>query len=170
MNDGWQSLTDASGQPFANQGTCIAFAIHHPVGLSDLSGSVAVPLGTLGFSAVGCSPVQEPLGLSATYPGSSAVGNVRIDIGGCVTPSPPNSPVDGGAFTITTNVGTLNGAVAGELSAVEPTPPQSPYVAGALTLTVSSGTGLFTGTTGTLNVSFQLVPVAPTWAGTVTAS
>jgi hypothetical protein len=107
------------------------------------------------------------LSFSAAYLGSSAVGNVRIEIDACVTPTPPNSPF-GGIFTITTNVGTLNGTVSGELSAVVPPPPQSPYLTGALTLTVLSGTGRFTGTTGTLNVSLQIVAIAPDWAGTIT--
>ena len=38
-NGGWQTLTDASGQPFRNQGQCISYFIHHPVSLADLAGS-----------------------------------------------------------------------------------------------------------------------------------
>jgi hypothetical protein len=169
MNGGWQTLTDASGQPFANEGLCIASAIHHPVSLADLAGSVGVPLGTFGFSASGCSSVQVPLDFYATYPGSSAVGNVTIQINGCLTElGLPNPSTFVGTFTITTNVGTVNGTVAGEFGAVATSPPQAPYVAATLTLTVSSGSGRFTGTTGTLNVSLQMFAVTPDWAGTIT--
>ena len=151
MNDGWQTLTSETGQPFPNQGLCIAFVIHHPVSLDDLAGSIT----NGSFSAVaGCGFLEGTF--LATYPGSGAVGTVTLQMDGCF-PSPifPPAPLPfSGTFGVTTNVGTLNGTVAGQLTNVAlPTgiwPASATFV-----LTVTSGTDLFTGTTGTLNVSLQ---------------
>jgi hypothetical protein len=75
---------------------------------------------------------------------------------GCVSlVLPPAAiPFDGG-FTLTTNVGTLNGTAAGPIT-TEFTPSRSLFPASAtLTLTAISGTGDFMGTTGTLSVNLQ---------------
>jgi hypothetical protein len=141
---GWQTLANASGQLFRNQGQCISYLIHNPVSLADLTGSFS---GTTSFTfgTGGCAFVEQVF--DATYPGSSAVGSVTLHLDGCVAISP--SPAYTGTFTIATSVGTLAGNVAGTLSEVV-----FP-IDFDLTLTVLSGTGAFSGTTGTMNVSIQ---------------
>ena len=145
---GWQTLTDASGQPFKNQGQCVSYFIHNPVSLADLTGSFS---GTTAFTVGtgGCAFVEQDF--DATYPGSSAVGSVTLHMDGCVPFSPPFTYT--GTFTITTSVGTLAGNVAGTVS--NPFGPP-PYLFD-LTLTVVSGTGAFSGTTGTIDVNIQFL-------------
>jgi hypothetical protein len=172
MNGGWQTLTDASGQPFKNQGRCIAYAIHHPVSLSDLAGSLT---GTASLVAVGgpdqCSFLD--MIFDATYSGSSAVGTVTLHMHGCVSLVFPPAPIPfgPGTFAFTTNVGTLNGTAAGPITTVF-TPSGSLFPASAtLTLMATSGTGAFTGMTGTLNVSLQWPePGSLSFIGTVTSA
>lgn len=153
MNGGWRTITDVSGQPFKSQGQCIAYAIQHPVSLADLSGSF---IGR-SFAQTGCPLVQ--LRLDASYPGSSAVGTVALEMDGCVNivSFPPVLFSFTGGFSIGTNVGTLRGTVAGQITTVQggPSPPDFAIDTATLTLTATSGTGLFTGTTGMLNVSLQ---------------
>jgi hypothetical protein len=157
MNGGWLTLTDASGQPFANQGACIAYANHHPVRLADLASSSVT--GTL--SVVTCASFVGA-SFGATYPSSSAVGTVKLHTDGCIPFGTPGFPFVfsySGTFTITTNVGTLSGTVGGQINntVIYPWPsiPVVVPVSAALALTATSGTGLFTGTTGTLDVSVQ---------------
>lgn len=58
MNDGWQTLTSASGQPFKNQGQCISYEIHDPVGLADVTSSSFS--GTQTFAAAnGCFTLEN---------------------------------------------------------------------------------------------------------------
>ncbi len=143
---GWQTLTDASGQPFRNQGQCISYFIHHPIGLADLAGSFSgTTLFTLGTG--GCVFVEQVF--DATYPGSSAVGSVTLHLDGCVPLGPPFTYT--GTFIFTTSVGTLVGNAAGTANDLTGPPP---FVFD-LTLTVLSGTGAFAGTTGTINVNIQ---------------
>ena len=139
---GWQTLTDASGQPFSNQGQCISFLIHHPVGLSDLAGSFS---GTTSFTigTGGCSFVEQVF--DATYPGSSAVGSVTLHLDGCVSIS--GNLTYTGTFTIATSVGTLAGNVAGTFNQI------GGPITFDLKLTVLSGTGSFSTTTGTMTVN-----------------
>src|SRR6202011_4384365 len=77
---GWQTLTDASGQPFGNQGQCITYFIHNPISLADLTGSFS---GTTSWTigTGGCSFVQQVF--DTTYPGTSAVGSVTLHLDGC---------------------------------------------------------------------------------------
>jgi len=160
MNGGWQNITGASGQSFANQGQCIAYANHHPVTLADLANSSVS--GALSPSG-GCSdPNIGGFIFGATYPGSSAVGTVGLGVYGCIPSGTPGYPLTmtySGPFTITTNVGTLTGTDEGQINntliPLPPVPLPFPQTV-SLTLTVTSGTGLFTGTTGTLDVSVLL--------------
>jgi hypothetical protein len=145
-NDGgWQTLTDASGQTFANQGQCVSYFIHIPA-LADLAGSFS---GTTSFTSAtdGCAFVQQVF--DATYPGSSAVGSVTLHLDGCIVIGSPFTYA--GTFAITTSAGTLSGNAAGPINNVIPPQP----VDFELTLTVVSGTGAFAGTTGTIHVSIQ---------------
>jgi hypothetical protein len=142
---GWQTLTDASGQPFRNQGRCI----HNPISLADLTGSFS---GTTSWTigTGGCSFVQQVF--EATYPGTSAVGSVTLHLDGCadIIPSPWTYT---GTFAITTSVGTLAGKVAGLLLNVVNSFPTD----WELTLTVVSGSGAFAVTTGAIHVSIQWI-------------
>lgn len=156
IDGGWLTFTEASGLPFANQGQCIAYAIHHPVSLADLASSSFN--GTV-TSAFGCSFVGATFG--ATYPGSRAVGTVTLQTEGCIPFGGANFPFTftySGTFTITTSVGTVSGNVAGQITNVVLPPP--PYqvnlepVTASMTLTSTSGTGLFIGTKGALSLSF----------------
>lgn len=72
---------------------------------------------------------------SATYPGSTSVGTVTLTANPCAS-----------TFTITTGVGTLSGTVGD--GSVNPIPPDG--LEAIYPLDVATGTGLFTGTTGTL--------------------
>jgi len=147
MNGGWQSITEASGQPFANQGECIAYAIHNPVSLADLSGSFS---GTTSFTfgpANGCDLVSQFF--DATYGGGTDVGSITLHLGGCATFGLDQSSY-AGKFTIATNVGTLAGAATGAVTTLQP-----PFFDSELTLTVLSGTSAFTGTTGRIQVSIR---------------
>ncbi len=106
QDGGWQSLTDASGQPFRNQGQCITYLIHNPVSLADLTGSFS---GTTSFT-VGVPGCFFVMPFDAIYPGSSAVGAVTLDLEGCsvFTPGPGLQISYTGTFVIATNVGTLS--------------------------------------------------------------
>jgi hypothetical protein len=162
-NGGWQTLTDASGQPFRNQGQCISYFIHNPVSLADLAGSFS---GTqsLTFGTGGCSFVEQLF--DATYPGSSAVGSVNLHLDGCVILGSFPTVTYAGTFTTATSAGTLSGNAAGPINNLLGSGP----VDYELTLTVLSGTGTFAGTTGTIHVSVQWPPppFGPPVTGTVT--
>jgi hypothetical protein len=146
---GWQTLANASGQLFRNQGQCISYLIHNPVSLADLTGSFS---GTTSFTfgTGGCAFVEQVF--DATYPGSSAVGSVTLHLDGCadIIPSPWTYT---GTFAITTSVGTLAGKVAGLLLNVVNSFPTD----WELTLTVVSGSGAFAVTTGAIHVSIQWI-------------
>ena len=81
---GWRTLTDASGQPFKNQGQCISYFIHNPVSLADLGGPFS---GTTSFRLGTASCPLAEQSFDATYPGSSAVGSVTLHLVGCVNPA-----------------------------------------------------------------------------------
>ena len=133
---GWQSLTNVQGQPFSNQGQCISYFIHNPVSLADLTGSFSGITSVTVFGA-GC-PISQSF--DTTYPGSSGVGEVTLNIGGYF-----------GSFVVATNVGTLSGNATGPITSAVPN--SCPTCDFALTLTVLSGTGAFAATTGTINVN-----------------
>jgi hypothetical protein len=145
---GWQTLTDASGSPFKNQGQCVSYFIHNPVSLADLTGSFS---GTQSFTfgTGGCSFVEQVF--DAMYPGSSAAGSVTLHLDGCIVLGGFPQISYTGAFAITTSVGTLTGDVAGPINNILGPGP----VDYELTLTILSGTGVFAGTTGTINLSIQ---------------
>ena len=141
-----------------NQDQCIDYAIQNPASLADLAGS---PTGTVSVSSTGaCGDLPARAPLSATYPGSSAVGTVTLQTEGCISRAPefPLVIAYSGTFTISTNVGTLSGTAGGQIDNViveSPFNPQASPVTAGLTLMATSGTGLFRGTTGTLVVSLQ---------------
>jgi hypothetical protein len=99
----------------------------------------------------------------AAYPGSASVGNVNLQIASCLNVPELNLS---GTFTITTNVGTLSGIASGTVTPIaQGFPPTLVALEFQEFLNVSVGTGLFTGTTGTLGFSTtaSLVnPQAPT--------
>ncbi len=146
QDGGWQTLTDASGQPFKNQGQCISYFIHNPVSLADLTGSFSGTTTWTFSSENGCFVNQV---FDATYLGNSAAGSVTLHLDGCIFGAPFTYT---GTFTITTSVGSLAGNVAGTVSNPLLGPPPYDY---DLTLTVVSGTGAFSGTMGTIHVSIQ---------------
>lgn len=156
---GWQTLTDASGQTFRNQGQCISYFIHHLVSLADLAGSFSGTT-SVGGGTVVCSIEQL---FDAMYLGSSDLGSVTLHLDGCFNPSFPFTYT--GIFAIATNVGTLAGNSNGPVSS-PPFPPSVPDF--ELTLTVLSGTGAFAGTIGTIHVSIQWPPpFGPSVTGSV---
>ena len=75
-----------------------------------------------------------------------------------------------GTFTFTTNVGTLSGTVAGQVfnQVISEFPPVIEQSSASMELAATSGTGLFTGTTGTLNVSLEFS--VTTFTGLVTVA
>ena len=146
---GRQTLTDASGQPFRNQGQCISYLIHHPVSLADLAGSFSGTT-SVGGGTVVCSIEQL---FDAASLGSSTVGSVTLHLDGCFNPSFPFTYT--GIFAIATRVGTLAGNANGPVSS-RPFAPSVPDF--ELTLTVLSGPGAFAATTGTIHVSVLWPP------------
>jgi hypothetical protein len=161
------STVGSSIETFTTFGIWTGSFSYPVVSLTDLAGS---PTGTL--SAVsgsnGCSFLDATF--SATYPGSSAVGTVTLQMDGCIPLVLPPTPAPfAGTFTLTTNVGTLSGTVAGQITNVLLPPSNVGPASATLTLAATSGTGDFTGTTGTLNVSLQWpVPGSLSFTGTIT--
>jgi hypothetical protein len=155
---GWRSLTDDHGHAFRNQGECVAFKIHHPVSLADLTGSFT---GTQSFtfSTDGCVFVHQIF--DATYPGSATVGNVTLHIEGCVDPAITTYT---GTFTISTNVGTVSGSAIGTVRFETIGTTSYDF---DLTLEVASGTDQFAATTGSLNAAI-VWPFTPEISGSVT--
>jgi hypothetical protein len=160
MNGGWHTLTNASGQPFRNQGQCIAFAIHHPVSLADLANPSFT--GTQTSGGLSCPQVHQAF--DAVYPGRAAVGKVTLHIDGCVDVPNPQSTY-AGSFTITTGVGTLSGSASGPVALQLGSPI---LVLFHITLAVNAGTGFFAGTTGSLlfSTTFEL-PQGPSIVGSI---
>ncbi len=92
---------------------------------------------------------------------------------GCIPLVLPPSPTPfAGTFALSTSVGTLSGTVGGQITNVRlPSSLDIEPSSAALTLTATSGTGLFTGTTGNLNVSLQWPDLGSfAFVGTVTPS
>jgi len=149
---GTSATTVGSTETFTTLGIWIGTIRYPVVSLADLAGSLT---GTLSAVAQGngCSFLESTL--SATYPGSSPVGTVTLQMESC-TPLvlPPTPAPFAGTFALTTNAGTLSGTAAGQITNVSLPSGVYPQAA-TLSLAATSGTGLFTGTTGTLNVSLQ---------------
>jgi hypothetical protein len=141
-NGGWRHLTDGQGQPFTNQGSCISYSIHHPVGLADLAGSFTGTQ-TFTFLTNGCLFVHQIF--NATYPGSASVGTVTLEVQGCVSPDITHYD---GTFTLSTSVGSVSGTAAGPIDFSA-----SPNF--DLTADVTSETGAFAGIAGTLRITID---------------
>jgi hypothetical protein len=165
MNGGWQTFSDASGRPFANEGLCIDYAIHHPVSLADLASAEGGFGGTVS-SQSGCAFSQ--VFNASSQPASTSVGTVALHVAGCLNQTGPLTGTYAGSFTLSTNVGSLSGSAAGSFTADQVT------VGGividtfsfGLTLNVQTGTGLLDGTTGSLNFSaFYTSLSVPTFRG-----
>jgi hypothetical protein len=166
---GTSASTVGSTETFTTLGIWKGTISYPVVSLADLAGSLT---GT-GTALSGCSFVGVTL--NATYPGSSAVGTVSLQMSGCIPEMGPNYPFTfeySGTFTFTTGVGTLSGSVAGQIDNTNLSPPPGINLVPAtadLTLTATSGTGDFMGTTGTLNVGLQWPDLgSSTFTGTVT--
>lgn len=165
MNGGWRTLKDAAGQSFENEGQCISYAIHHPVGLADLAGpSPFTGTPTLGFKTNGCAFGYAAF--DAIYPGSSSVGDVDLHIAGCI---PSSLTSYAGSFTMTTGVGTISGNASGPLT-VSFGPDDQALLTFQLSLSVDAGSGSFARTSGSLQFSASWEPVdTPTsFVGSVT--
>jgi hypothetical protein len=164
---GSSASTVGSTETFTTLGLWTGSFSYPVVSLADLAGS---PTGTLSAASGGngCSFLDATF--SATYPGSSAVGTVTLQMDGCIPLVFPPTPTPfAGTFTLTTNVGTLSGTVAGQITNVVVPPSNVEPASATLTLTATSGTGDFTGTTGTLNVSLQWPePGSLSFTGTIT--
>ncbi len=159
---GTSVLTVGSTETFTTLGIWIG-TIHYPVvSLADLASSSFS--GTQTFAQVsGCPFTYETF--NADYPGSAAVGNVSLQIAGCVEAFPsemtPSQYI--GSFTITTAAGTLSGSASGSVSL------DLPNVVEQITLSVNAGTGSFTGTNGSLLFSTTMPFISqPSFVGSVT--
>jgi hypothetical protein len=165
MDGGWQTLTDASGHPFPNQGQCIAFAIHNPVSLADLANPSFS--GTTFFIPFGemppCSFVFQEF--DAAYAGSATVGTVKLHIAGCVSGNVSNYS---GSFSVTTAVGTVTGSAAGPI--VQSMAGSDLILDFQVSLTVGTASGAFSGMTGTLHffTMWDVTNGPPTFSGSVT--
>jgi hypothetical protein len=132
-------------------------SVSAPAGGSPLVSLADVVSGTQGFFGTvtipgGCAGGDGVQDFDATYPGSSNVGGVALHIVGCFGNSSISSSglgLNNGLFTITTNVGTLNGTAAGP-----ETFPSASHTSlfVRLALSVQGGTGSFAGTTGSLQL------------------
>jgi hypothetical protein len=171
LNGGWQTLTGTSGQPFANQGRCIAFVILHPISLANVANSSITGTTSAIFPAgTGCQGTLASQVFDSTYAGTAPVGTVNLHVGGCVDATlPPPDLHYSGTFTITTNVGTLSGTAAGPV----PVDLNTFDFTYDLTLRAMAGTGLFAATTGNLQLlmvvdDFIFGPPTFTFSGAVT--
>jgi hypothetical protein len=139
---GTSASTAGSTETFTTLGIWTGTISHPVVSLTDISSSSVS--GTQTYASIsGCAFTYETF--DAVYPGSSAVGNITLQIAGCVDAFPSTAPSQyTGSFTITTGVGTLSGSASGLVSL------QLPNVVAQITLSVNAGSGSFTGTTESL--------------------
>ena len=108
---GWQTLTDASGQSFKNQGQCINYLIHNPVSLADLAGSFSGTT-SVGGGTVVCS-YRAALRRHVSWKPRRGIGDASP--GRCFNPL--GFPFTyTGIFAIATSVGTLAGNANGAVS------------------------------------------------------
>lgn len=164
---GSSASTAGSTETFTTLGLWFGTIDYPVVDLADLAGSFSGAVSVSGGN--GCSLLDSSF--DATYPGTTAVGTVTLQITGCVPLILPPAPMPfSGSFTLTTTVGTVTGSVAGQIDNVD-VPPEGVYPStAALTLTATSGTGEFAGTTGTLNVNLQWSdPGSLSFTGTIAA-
>jgi hypothetical protein len=164
---GTSASTVGSTETFTTAGLWIGTISYPVVSIADLaSSSPFTGSATFDYLANGCSFGYQTF--DATYPGSTSVGAVALDIAGCADPFTTMS--FSGSFTISTNIGTLTGTASGPVTLTSGTG-GSLAVLFELTLNVVSGTGSFAGTTGALQfVTTYPSSAPPTFSGTVTAS
>ena len=148
---GTSASTAGSSETFTTLGIWTGTISYPVVSLADISSSSFS--GTQTYTGIsGCAFTYETF--DAVYPGSAAVGNVSLQIAGCVDAFPSATPSQyTGSFTITTGVGTLSGSASGLVSL------QLPNVVAQIALSINARTGSFTGTTGSLlfSATFPLV-------------
>lgn len=170
LHGGWRSLSDAQGQPYRDQGQCVAFLARHPVTLADLAGSFIGGTGSAvqgGGSCLG-DGLTFYLTFDTTYSGSASVGTVSLHYQGCAQISVGGpGPFNPGTFRISTNVGSVTGTAFGTATATLDRNFNVTVDIG-LSLTVTSGTGAFATTTGSLSLAQDAPPFALT-TGTVSA-
>ena len=88
-NGGWQTLTDASGQPFGNQGQCIAYAIHHPIVTVEPISQSATTGQTVTFSAEASGTPTPTVQWQLSVDG----GTTWFDVAGLTSTSFSTGPV-----------------------------------------------------------------------------
>lgn len=140
---GTSASTAGATETFTTLGIWTGRISYLVVSLADITSSSFG--GTQTYAAAsGCPFTYETF--NAVYPGSAAVGNVSLQVAGCVDAFPTSTTPSQytGSFTITTGVGTISGSASGSVSL------ELPNVVAQITLSVTAGTGSFTGTTGSL--------------------
>ncbi len=139
-NGSYVLVSVASGPGGSGVSTGVTITVANP-GLADLANSSFIVTGSDVVGGDGCSFVHGAL--EAVYPGSAAVGEVTLNMAGCVTPSTFT-----GSFTMTTGVGTVSGSAIGPI--IEEEIGVDLVQIYQVTLSVNAATGSFTGTTGNL--------------------
>ncbi len=162
-NSSYALVSEASGAGGSAFSTPISMTVNNP--LNDLVGPFVGTLSGLG----GCSFVGATF--TAMYSNNFPVGTVTLEMNGCYTLISETQFDYSGIFTFTTNVGTLSGTVEGQVfnQVISELPPEIEPSSASLELAATSGTGLFTGTTGTLNVSLGPFSLT-TFSGLVTVA
>jgi hypothetical protein len=159
--DGTYTLNSVASYTDGVSGTSppLSLTVDNPATLADLAGTNLNGTGIATLNGDGCGSAVY-LVTDVTYAaGTQTIGDVDLQMEGC------SSEAFTGTFTITTtNAGTLSGTSSGTFVTITPTdpgmcvtpsscpPPPPPYVQWTFTLTVTEGTGLFAGTTGSLQV------------------
>ena len=120
---------------------------HHVVSLVDLTGAFS---GTTKVFVNSCPILGQDF--DATYVGGAAVGAVTFHTDGCFQ-EVASSFTYTGTFTISTNLGSVSGSVAGPINGA----PFYKTFDYEITLAVTSGTGGFTKTRGALHASILAI-------------
>jgi len=162
-NSSYALVSEASGAGGSAFSSPISMTVNNP--LNDLVGPFVGTLSGLG----GCSFVGATF--TAMYSNNFPVGTVTLQMNGCYTLISDTQFDYSGIFTFTTNVGTLSGTVEGQVfnQIISELPPVIEPSSASLVLAATSGTGLFTGTTGPLNVSLGPFSLT-TFSGLVTVA
>jgi hypothetical protein len=158
--DGTYTLNSVASYTDGVSGTSppLSLTVDNPATLAELAGTNLDGTGTATLGGDGCGSVYLVADVNYAA-GTQTLGDVDLQIEAC------SSEDLTGTFTITTtNAGTLSGTSSGTVVTITPTgsdmcvtpsscpPPAPPYNQFTFTLTVTAGTGLFAGTTGSLQV------------------